>query len=230
MDVFLKNGGSVQNLGTRDVLTSFFDTIACRLEPGGRGTRFPIVSSRLRLGRISQSHATQALQELILIAPELQKLPAANILWAGRQPVAAFRSTSAADRLVAPDGRPVLEHLLSAAQHTANTGQVLRLECPAQNRRELLAALGASAAGMAWAIFAHTLFPNWVIAPATQSASDSTGIPLWSFGVLAPALALPTLIGLAIPAVKVWSALHTWGPIVWYLLVVTIWIILSLAT
>jgi hypothetical protein len=227
MDVFLKDGRSSANLGPRDGLTSFFDTVACRLEPAGRGTRFPVVSTRLRLGRVTRSEAARAIEELSAIAPELRKLPAANILWVGQQPIAAYRSTNAADRLTAPDGKPLLDHLLAGAQQTLHTGEVLRLNCPAQNRRELLGLLGVSVAGIAWALFAHALFPHWVLAPASQSDSDPSGIPLWTFGILAPACAIPTLVGLAVPAVKVWSAMHTWGAVTWYLVVVTLWLIFA---
>jgi hypothetical protein len=228
MDIFLKIGNSSSNLGPRDVLTSFFDTIACRLEPGGRGSRFPIVSRHLRLGRITQAEAPEAIQELDLTGPELRKLSADKILWVGERPAAVNRSTNAAERLTALDGRPLLEHLRDGARHALNTGQVMRLHCPDQNRREWWGTLGMATAGIAWMVVLHALIPNLLLVPEGQRSTDPTGVPVWSIGGLAPAYVIPTLIGLAVPGVKVWLALHNWAMVVWAFFVVGTWMTLSL--
>jgi hypothetical protein len=228
MDVFLKVGNSSCNLGSRDVLTTFFDTIACRLEPGGRGTRFPIVSHHLRLGRVTKAEAPEAIRELDQSGPELRKLPADKILWVGERPGAVNRSTNAAERLTALDGRPILEHLRDGARHALNTGQVLRLNCPDQDKREWRSTLGVAAAGIAWMVGVHILLPNIFIAPEGESPTDPMGIPLWSFGVLPTAFVIPNLVGLAVPGIKVWLALHKWGLVAWGLLVVGVWLVLSL--
>jgi hypothetical protein len=224
MDTFLQVATYSRNLGPRDGLTSLFDTIACRLEPQGRGTRFPVVSRHLRLGRLSRREAELALPELDLIATELRRLQASKILWAGKQPAPASGSASAAEQLAAPDGTPLLEHLFAGARQAAHSGQVLRLNCPAQNRKELATALLIAAGGILWAVALHAWIPNWIIITAGQDSSDPTGIPIWTAGLLAPAFVVHMLAGLALPAFKVWSTLHTWGVAVWALLVVVLWV------
>ena len=227
MDVLLKVDTSSCNLGPQDGLTSLFDTIACRLEPEGRGSRFPVVSHYLRLGRIPRSKAARAVQELELIGSELLKQPATHILWVG-QPAQMGRAANAAERLTAPDGQPLLEHLLAGVHQTMSSGHVLRLVCPTQTRRTLFGVLGIMAAGVAWALVAHAWVPRLVIAPASQSADDPMGIPVWSFGLAAVAFVVPSLVGLGVPAFKVWYALHTWAVSVWALIVVVVWFGLAL--
>lgn len=81
MAVGIKLGSITDEIGTSDFFHAFFSTIAGNLEPGGWGTRFPVLMKKLYAGEIGQSDAGAALAELDEISRELAALPVTKVIW-----------------------------------------------------------------------------------------------------------------------------------------------------
>jgi hypothetical protein len=225
MDMILRVGDHSWNLGQRHIVDSFFDTVACRLEPNGRASRFPRVSDDLKSGRLTAAHATAALHELDLIDAELRAVPTSKIIWAGSQPD-PNGAANAWERLVAPDGRPLIAYLRSGVEQCASTGKTLRCYSPGRVRQAVWVLVCAFLAGIAWLLFGYLLIPNWLVSPLVWSGARPTGIPVWSFGFLVSVSALFGLIHQAIPAVGIWFERRSWVGLVLFLLEIAVWIAL----
>lgn len=81
MAVGIELGSITDEIGTAEFLLGFFSTVAANLEPGGWGTRFPVVMNRLYAGTMEQREAAGALAELDAIHGELSALPVARLVW-----------------------------------------------------------------------------------------------------------------------------------------------------
>lgn len=224
MDVILAVGPDSRNIGSRAMLNALFDTIACRLEPDGRATRFPVVSGDLKYGRLAPSHAAAALQELGEIRPALQVLPGASILWTGR-PGASNGANNALDWLAAPDGKPLIDHLRSGVEQCLTSRQVMMLRSPQDEKfgRWVMACVGLG--GAAWASFGYVWIPRWLISPLGSSDERPSGIPIWSIGILVMALAVCWLALSVMPGVKVWFTRRQWAIQIGVLAVTALWMI-----
>lgn len=225
MDVVLKVGDLSWNLGPRSILDSFFDTVACRLEPNGRATRFPLFSDDLKLGWLTAAKARAAIREMDTITEELRAIPTAKILWTGRQPE-PNGAANALERLTAPDGRPLMQHLRYGVEQSLATGKTLSWGVPGQVQRERWSMVCSLLAGVVWMLFGYLMIPNWLLSPLVWSGPRITGIPIWSIGFLIAGAALFGLIYQAIPALKMWLDRHVWVSLILFLALIGIWIAL----
>src|SRR5579862_3024444 len=104
-------------IGTPDLLHSFFSTVSANLEPAGWGTRFPHIMNELYSGRVAGSDAGAALEELRTIRTELAELPSHRLVWdietPAKQPPPDRRSNihTLDQYFVSPYGRNILELL-----------------------------------------------------------------------------------------------------------------------
>src|SRR5215470_4756251 len=100
-------------LGPKTMLEALFATITYRLEPDGRGSRFPMVMKRLYSGRLRPSEIPGAVRELEAIESELTGLPADRAIWSlsdlrrrdDRELPVNHRATNVRDYFVGADGR-----------------------------------------------------------------------------------------------------------------------------
>jgi hypothetical protein len=211
MDVFLKTGPDRWNAGSRAVVTAFFDTLACRLEPQGRGTRFPIVSQHLRLGYVSPRDTARAFQEMAAIVPELRQLPPGKILGAAS--------------LNAPDGRPLADLFREAMERSLGNGQPITLTSPVQPK-DVFGGIFLALIGPAWTIAGLTWFPNGVLA---TRESPHGGLLVWTAGLLMTGAGLAVLTGRAIPPLRIWFTLHPGWAGALAVAAVLLWMVLGYA-
>lgn len=68
-------------LGTADLVSSFFYTIAWRLEQKRWGSRFPVIMGELYEGILPYERLKQASSEMELIQEEMQYLPPSSGIW-----------------------------------------------------------------------------------------------------------------------------------------------------
>ena len=134
MSVELRVGSVVWLLGTAESFESFFSTVAAVLEPGGWGSRFPVVQRTLYAGRLPATDAPGAAEELRAIAAELRGRPADELVWdyrdrsrAAPDPVPAGAGDLAA-RFVTAGGESLLAVLDEAVGHAATSGRPLAVE------------------------------------------------------------------------------------------------------
>jgi len=212
MDVFLKTGQDRWNAGPRETVIAFFDTVACRLEPQGRGTRFPIVCQHLRLGYVSPRHAAQATRELALIVPELRQLPPTKILGAGT--------------LNAPDGRALADHFREAVERSLGNGQPVTLKSPVQ-LMDIFRGIFIALIGPAWTIAGLTWFPNGIL---STRDSPNGGLLIWTVGPMITAFALALGIGRAAPPLRIWFTLHTRWAGTFSVAAILLWMVLAYAS
>lgn len=68
-------------VGSGDLLHSFFSSVAYHLEGGKWGTRFPVLMNELYYGELSADKIPQAIDELNTITAELKKYPPDKVIW-----------------------------------------------------------------------------------------------------------------------------------------------------
>lgn len=226
-DLRARVGEWTRVLARPEVLEDFAATLGERLEPGGRGTRFPLLVDHLLAGRLEASEAAGALAELEVAARELAALPPSKSVAPSTEPWSAgdrgdaggAEAGGAAVDFVDRAGRPLVEALREAIEECGRSGFPLTVDAgPVQGgarRGALLAMAGGilTAAGL-------LVFPDVVARSA--GGEEGHGLPLWTFGLIlaaaglwelalgrSPVLAalarrrpfLPVLLGLALLAV-----------------------------
>ena len=77
----LSVGGRSRDLGPEHVVEAMFTTISCRLEPQGRGTRFPALMDDLYAGYLKPGRAAEVLWELQKVEADLRKVPVRDVVW-----------------------------------------------------------------------------------------------------------------------------------------------------
>lgn len=222
MNVLLKVGSETRNLGPRGRLEALFETIACRLEPDGRATRYPTVSFDLRHGRLAARRAQAAIRELDEIRTGLNAIPATKVLWPGSAP-RWDGAASAYQALSAPDGRPLVEHLRFGAEHCASTGSVVEIASPEGVRKDRWVSVCVILGGAAWSLFAFLLIPRLLISPLGTSDEHPSGIPVWRFGLLISAFGLWTLAATVLPGLRMWFLRRNWATITAAVAIMAIW-------
>jgi 2,3-bisphosphoglycerate-dependent phosphoglycerate mutase len=123
-------------VGAASFFTSFFSTIAARLEPAGWGTRFPVLMLELYEGEVSGDHAAEARKELDTIREELRAHPPSAVVWdihdRSKQPPwgdnIADGITDLGNYFVTSDGRDLFEVLAPALDFAAESGTPLMVE------------------------------------------------------------------------------------------------------
>ncbi|MBR5682402.1 MAG: immunity 70 family protein [Ruminococcus sp.] len=68
-------------VGSADFLFSFFSTVACNLENGRQGERFPMIKNLCDNGRLEINELSAALEEIALIKAELKRFSADKVVW-----------------------------------------------------------------------------------------------------------------------------------------------------
>lgn len=68
-------------VGSADFLFSFFSTVACNLESGRQGERFPMMKSLCDSGKLRSNELVAALDEVLRIRSELKRFSADKVVW-----------------------------------------------------------------------------------------------------------------------------------------------------
>ncbi len=68
-------------IGSGDFFNSFFSTIYVKLEGKGWGSKFPITMNDLYRGKIELNKINEAINELVEIKSNLEKLAPSEIVW-----------------------------------------------------------------------------------------------------------------------------------------------------
>jgi hypothetical protein len=208
----LSVGGHSRELAPEHVIDALFTTIGCRLEPRGRGTRFPAVMEDLSSGYVTPVRATEALRELQEIEAALRQIPARDVVWS----LAAFhkddatepvnhRAANALDYFVDTDGQPLISRLRDGLQECLNTAEILRLHYRKEARDGLLGGLFLVMPGVAWLLLGRAFFPDWYIAPLYNHAAK---MPIWTFGMDLVILGVAFMIAQMFPGIRDWFRRH----------------------
>lgn len=194
-----------------------FATITYRLEPGGRGSRYPMVMNRLYSGRLDPAEAPAALRELAEIETGLLALAPHHVVWSftdlRRLDDRTFPVNHAAlnvrDYFVTTDGRPLLQALRDAVLLGQDRKEALELAT-----RESAGNAGAAwtllAGGFLWTIIGYLLFPNWVFTSIYEHSEHKGGLLIWPAGLVAFAAGMVGLITMRYPAIGEWFQRKAW--------------------
>jgi 2,3-bisphosphoglycerate-dependent phosphoglycerate mutase len=208
----LSVGGHSRELGPDHVIEALFTTISCRLEPQGRGTRFPAVTDDLYSGYLQPARAPDALRELQEIEAALHKIPVRDVVWnlAGSRPDDAHEpvnhhAANAFEYFVDPHGQPMISGLRDAVLECLNTTHVLRLAYPKEGRDGTLAGLVFALLGVAWMSGGRAWFPNWCVHPIGR---PSAKMPIWTFGMDLVLLGAGIMLAYLSPGLRDWFRRH----------------------
>lgn len=135
MSVGIQVGNIIDEIGTPDFLNAFFSTVSVNLEPGGWGSRFPLLLGNLYRGQLNAVNATQAVDELQLVRAELSKLPPSAVIWdADNRAVnppwgdkISDEITSLGNYFVSSTGRDLFDLLHEALAASAESAQPARI-------------------------------------------------------------------------------------------------------
>ena len=81
MGIHLSTSHYIYEIGTSDFLTSFFNTIECRLTKGLFGKKYPIVLNEFYNGNLKYENLEKAERELKDIQKRLKKIKPSKVVW-----------------------------------------------------------------------------------------------------------------------------------------------------
>lgn len=144
MSIGLTIDGIFTEIGTPEILHSFFSTISFHLEPEGWGTRFPELMNGLYRGRLEPGDADKALGDARLIDQQLRALPPERVVWdiedvARLPPWGAERpagATSLADAHTTSTGRILMDALVELLEYQVSCRQPITVLTLARFRAE----------------------------------------------------------------------------------------------
>jgi 2,3-bisphosphoglycerate-dependent phosphoglycerate mutase len=205
-------GERSREFGPDQVIDAMFTTISCRLEPQGRGTRFPAVMDDLQSGYLAPARAHDALRELKEIQGALLKIPVSDVVWSladmrrgdDAKEAVNHRASSVFEYFVDTNGRPLISLLQDGVQECANCSLVLRLAFPTESRDGLLGELFFVSLGAGWMFVGSVFFPRWVLVSLTGKGA----LPLWTFGMDFVMFGVAIMIAAAFPSVSDWFRRH----------------------
>lgn len=183
------------------VVEAFFATITYRLEPQGRGTRFPVVIMGLYGGHLSPQEMPAAVAELDVIAAELRTLAPGKAIgnlgnltpFRALPPLVNDSAASLFDYFITLTGTPLVAALRSAIDQSRTAELPLTFQSP-QVVKDRNASIWAIVGGAAWSLIGYFYFPNFVIVPL--GAGPLTGGPLiWPIGLPFLGVGILALLG-----------------------------------
>lgn len=136
MAIHLRVGNRIWEVGAGDFLHAFFSTVSYHLEPGGWGSRFPVLMKSLYQGRLEAGKAGAALDELNVAQAELRSYPPSQVIWdienlSAKPPWGDRISpaiTDLSNYFVTSDGRDLIEVIRMALLRLQKTGGTLTIE------------------------------------------------------------------------------------------------------
>jgi hypothetical protein len=186
--------GRRTELAAPDIVQALFATITHRLEPDGRGSRFPVVVLGLYGGRLMPEEMLAAITEIDVITGALQALPLDRAVRSLKD-LTPFRAgnggaASLFEYFLTLDGTPLLAALRTALQESRAAAAPIRFESPQVVRDRRMGRLWI-AVGAAWTLAGFFYFPDLVIVPIGSTLRG--GPLLWPIGLLIIGLGLLSL-------------------------------------
>jgi 2,3-bisphosphoglycerate-dependent phosphoglycerate mutase len=198
------------------VVQGLFATITYRLEPNGRGSRFPLIMNRLYGGRLDPRDVPAALRELDEIEAGLNRLAPERVVWSFTDlrrlddrgfPVNRGAS-NVSDYFVSTDGRPLLTSVREAVLRARDRQEPVELASIEAVQRTR-GAQAAMVLGFAWTIVGYLFFRNWILTSVYDSESKD-GPLIWPLGLL---MLGAGIVGMTVdrrPAVREWFQHRVW--------------------
>jgi 2,3-bisphosphoglycerate-dependent phosphoglycerate mutase len=210
---------------------AFFATVTYRLEPQGRGSRFPIVMNRLYAGGLDESDLLAAGAELDAIAAELRRIHAGKAIgsldnlepFSVRAPLVNERAGSLFDYFVAAGGTPLVVALRSAVEQARVAGSPLKLHSPEVERNRKGAVL-SMVFGLAWSAIGYVYFRDYVIVPG--GSHSHSGLLVWPIGLPIAALGAVALLPHK-GRIQTLSRRHEWLAVVAGMALILLWAALT---
>lgn len=224
---------SLPQLAPPEIIEALFATISYRLEPGGRGTRFPIVMNSLFAGRLDSEDAGAALTELGHIEAGLRELPPDRVVWSltdlrrfddSTLPV-SHSAANVYEYFVAEDGRPLLAHVREGVERSLGAGGSMTFQSE-ERRVSVRSATALIVIGVIWAAVGRVFFPHYILAHRGVAG----GPLIWPFGLLMLGGGLVLLLMALRPRFDQWMRHHGAFVTVASVLVVAAFVYLSLET
>lgn len=191
-------GTHARELAPEALIEAMFQTIGCRLEPDGRGTRFPVVMNRLSSGYLPAAQARTALRELADIEVGLRGLPTNKVVWSlygrGRNRGEPLQAANALEYFVAHDGRPLVSSLRAGLQECIDQRQALRLASSGGAHGQFGPGIILLLTGSTWLLLGHALVPDWKL----------RRLPIWTLGLEIVFWGLALVLAAPFPALRNW--------------------------
>jgi hypothetical protein len=216
MSKLLRVGAETFDLGPPAIMEGLFATISYRLEPDGRGSRFPIVMNRLYAGRLGPADLSAACRELEEIETGLASLPSDRAVWSfsdlrrrddSRLPV-NHAARNVRDYFVAGDGRPLVTVLRDATRRSQDRNEHVEL-ASSEVRGKTRGAWTLLIGGFLWTVVGYLFLPHWIFASMSDS-SPSTGPLIWPAGIFVFGGGVVQLAMLRHPAIEDWFQRRIW--------------------
>ena len=123
-------------IGGADFLHSFFSTVACRLEGGAWGSRYPSIMNSLYQGELAPEAVPSALCELAEIQKKLKGFPPKDVVWdiddLSKQPPwkdnISGNITDLSDYFITSDGEDFITLFFRALKKAEELGEPLKIE------------------------------------------------------------------------------------------------------
>jgi hypothetical protein len=226
-------GAGVSPLGAPLAVEGLFATITYRLEPGGRGSRFPLVMNRLYAGRLDPKDAPAALTELAQIEAGLLALTPNHVVWSltdlrrrdDRNMPVNHAAGNVRDYFVTADGRPIVDALRDTVLRCRDGRQAVELTTR-ESAGQISAGWILIAVGSLWTIIGYLLFPDVVMTSSFETSKDG-GVLLWPTGLIMFAAGCATLIGIRYPGIKEWFQQRVWLSVVLLLILVGVYVVFA---
>jgi len=197
----IEYAGRREELAAPHVIEAFFATITYRLEPEGRGTRFPVVVLGLYAGHLVPEEMPAAQAELDVIATALKALPLDRAIgnvndlapFRARAPFVNHRAASLFDYFVTLEGVPIAAALRAAIEQSRTAELPLTFQSP-QVVKDRNASIWAIIGGALWSALGYLYFPNFVIVPL-GSGPLAGGPLIWPIGLPFVGIGILSLLG-----------------------------------
>jgi 2,3-bisphosphoglycerate-dependent phosphoglycerate mutase len=176
--------GRRTELAAPDIVQALFATISYRLEPQGRGTRFPVIILGLYGGQLNPEEMLAAIAELDVIANDLQALPLERAVRSMKD-LTPFRAgnggaASLFEYFLTLEGVPLVAALRTIIQQARSAASPIRFDSPQVVKDRRMGRLWILV-GAAWSICGFIYFPDFVIVPIGSSLRG--GPLLWPIGL-----------------------------------------------
>jgi len=193
-NTFIEFAGRRTELAAPDIVQALFGTITHRLEPNGKGSRFPVVILGLYAGQLMPHEMLAAKAELDVIASDLKALPLERAVRSRKDPT-PFRAgnggaASLYDYFLAVDGTPLMEKLRTVVEEAHAAMAPVQFDSPQVLKDRRMGRLWIIV-GAVWSLAGFFYFPDFVIVPI---GSNLKGGPLlWPIGLVIMGLGVLSL-------------------------------------
>jgi 2,3-bisphosphoglycerate-dependent phosphoglycerate mutase len=221
--------GRRTELAASDIVQALFGTISYRLEPEGRGSRFPVVILGLYGGRLMPEEMLAALAELDVIANDLKALPQDRAVRSLKE-LKPFRAgngsaNSLYEYFLALDGTPLVAALRDKIEQTRAAAEPITFDSPQVIKDRRMGRLWIIV-GAAWSLAGFFYFPDFVIVPI---GSNLHGGPLlWPIGLAIMGLGLLSLFQFRkLRTFRKSQASHQWIAAIIGMAIVALWVAIT---